>query len=74
MTYNILIPEKLDCQEKELFTELSKLQFKGMQVKKKIIPLEMYCSYYQVEQTFLETLESHGLITISYRESPHFEE
>ena len=37
-----------------------------------IIPLEMFCSYYQVEQTFLETLESHGLITISYRENQRF--
>jgi MerR HTH family regulatory protein len=36
------------------------------------IPLEMFCSYYQVEQTFLETLESHGLITISYRENQPF--
>jgi chaperone modulatory protein CbpM len=37
-----------------------------------IIPLETFCSYYQVEQTFLETLESHGLISISHRENRHF--
>ena len=37
-----------------------------------IIPLEMFCSFYQVEQTFIETLESHGLITISYRENQRF--
>jgi chaperone modulatory protein CbpM len=40
--------------------------------EEEIIPLEMYCSYYQVEQTFLESLESHGLITISYRENQRF--
>jgi hypothetical protein len=40
--------------------------------EEEIIPLEMFCSYYQVEQTFLETLESHGLITISYRENQRF--
>jgi chaperone modulatory protein CbpM len=40
--------------------------------EEEIIPLEMYCSYYQVEQAFLETLESHGLITISYRENQRF--
>jgi len=36
------------------------------------IPLELFCSYYHVEQTFLETLESHGLISISYRENQRF--
>jgi hypothetical protein len=40
--------------------------------EEEIIPLEMFCSYYQVEQTFLETLESHGLISISYRENQRF--
>jgi MerR-like DNA binding protein len=37
-----------------------------------IIPLEIFCSYNQVELTFLETLESHGLISISYRENQRF--
>lgn len=37
-----------------------------------IIPLETFCSYYQVERTFVETLESHGLISISYREEQRF--
>jgi hypothetical protein len=37
-----------------------------------IIPLETLCSYYQVERTFVETLESHGLISISYREEQRF--
>lgn len=37
-----------------------------------IIPLETLCSYYQVERTFIETLESHGLISISYREEQRF--
>jgi hypothetical protein len=40
--------------------------------EEEIIPLEMFCSYYQVEQTFVETLESHGLISISYRENHRF--
>jgi chaperone modulatory protein CbpM len=37
-----------------------------------VIPLEVFCSFYQVEQTFLETLESHGLISITYRENQRF--
>jgi chaperone modulatory protein CbpM len=37
-----------------------------------IIPLELFCSFYQVEQTFLETLESHGLISITYKENQRF--
>jgi chaperone modulatory protein CbpM len=36
------------------------------------IPLELFCSFYQVEQNFLETLESHGLISITYRENQRF--
>jgi chaperone modulatory protein CbpM len=40
--------------------------------EEEIIPVEMFCSYYHVEQTFLETLESHGLISISYRENRRF--
>ncbi|HVY75526.1 MAG TPA: chaperone modulator CbpM [Puia sp.] len=34
-----------------------------------IIPLEIYCSYYQVEPEFLHALEEHGLIRISYQET-----
>ena len=37
-----------------------------------IIPIDTFCSYYNVEQTFLETLESHGLISISYRKNQRF--
>jgi chaperone modulatory protein CbpM len=37
-----------------------------------IIPLETFCSFYQVERNFVETLESHGLITFSYRENQRF--
>lgn len=37
-----------------------------------IIPLETICSHYQVELSFIETLESHGLISISYRENRRF--
>ena len=37
-----------------------------------IIPLETFCSYYNVERSFIETLESHGLISISYQEEKRF--
>ena len=37
-----------------------------------IIPVEMFCSYYHVELNFVETLESHGLISISYRDNQRF--
>jgi chaperone modulatory protein CbpM len=40
--------------------------------EEEIIPLETFCSFYQVERTFVETLESHGLISISYRENQGF--
>jgi chaperone modulatory protein CbpM len=40
--------------------------------EEEIIPIEIYCSYYQVEQTFLDSLESHGLITISFRENQRY--
>jgi chaperone modulatory protein CbpM len=40
--------------------------------EEEIIPLETLCTYYQVERTFIETLESHGLISISYREDQGF--
>ncbi len=37
-----------------------------------IISVETFCSYYHVERSFLETLESYGLISISYRENQRF--
>jgi chaperone modulatory protein CbpM len=37
-----------------------------------IIPLELFCSFSHVELTFLETLESHGLISISHQENRRF--
>jgi chaperone modulatory protein CbpM len=37
-----------------------------------IIPLETFCSYYNVELSFVETLESYGLISFSYREQQRF--
>jgi len=37
-----------------------------------IISLETFCSFYQVDRSFIETLESHGLISISYRENQGF--
>ncbi|MDP9042139.1 MAG: chaperone modulator CbpM, partial [Bacteroidota bacterium] len=37
-----------------------------------IIPLETFCSYYNVELSFVETLESFGLISFSYREQQRF--
>ncbi len=37
-----------------------------------IIPLETFCSYYQVERSFIETLEEYGLISIRYEETKGF--
>jgi chaperone modulatory protein CbpM len=37
-----------------------------------IIPLEIFCSSYHVDQNFIETLETHGLISVSYRENRRF--
>jgi hypothetical protein len=37
-----------------------------------IIPLETYCSYYQVELEFIRALEEYGLIRISYQETKGF--
>lgn len=37
-----------------------------------MIPLETFCSYYQVERSFVETLESYGLVSISSREEQRF--
>jgi chaperone modulatory protein CbpM len=41
-------------------------------MSEEIIPVETFCSYYQVEQTFVESLESYGLISISYKENQRF--
>ena len=40
--------------------------------EEEIIPIEMFCSFYNVEPSFLETLESHGLISISQKENQRF--
>ena len=37
-----------------------------------MIPLETFCTYYQVEMSFVETLESYGLVSISSREEQRF--
>jgi chaperone modulatory protein CbpM len=37
-----------------------------------IITIEMFCSFYNVEPSFLETLESHGLISIGQKENQRF--
>jgi len=37
-----------------------------------MIPLETFCTYYQVERSFIETLESYGLVSISSREEQRF--
>lgn len=37
-----------------------------------IIPLETYCSYYNIELEFIQTLEEYGLISISYQEAKGF--
>lgn len=37
-----------------------------------MIPLESFCTYYQVERSFIETLESYGLVSISSREEKRF--
>jgi chaperone modulatory protein CbpM len=41
-------------------------------MSEEIIPIETFCSYYHVERTFIESLESYGLISISYRENQRF--
>jgi chaperone modulatory protein CbpM len=41
-------------------------------MSEEIIPVETFCSYYHVEQTFVESLESYGLISISYKENQRF--
>jgi len=37
-----------------------------------MIPLETFCTYYHVESSFIETLESYGLVSISAREEKRF--
>ena len=37
-----------------------------------IISIETFCTYYNVEQSFVESLESHGLISISSRAEKRF--
>jgi chaperone modulatory protein CbpM len=40
--------------------------------EEEMIPLETFCTYYQVERSFIETLESYGLVSISSREEQRF--
>jgi chaperone modulatory protein CbpM len=40
--------------------------------EEEMIPLETFCTYYQVERSFVETLESYGLVSISSREEQRF--
>jgi chaperone modulatory protein CbpM len=37
-----------------------------------IISVDIFCSYYHVEPAFLETLESHGLISINTHDNQRF--
>ena len=37
-----------------------------------IIPIESFCSHYQVDRSFIETLESHGLISLSFQEDQRY--
>jgi len=37
-----------------------------------VILLETFCSFFQVDRSFIETLESHGLISISYQENQRY--
>ena len=37
-----------------------------------MIPLETFCNYYHVERSFVEMLESYGLVSISSREEQRF--
>ena len=37
-----------------------------------MIPLETFCDYYHVESSFIETLESYGLVSISSRQKKRF--
>jgi chaperone modulatory protein CbpM len=40
--------------------------------EEEMIPLDTFCTYYQVERSFIETLESYGLVSISSREEQRF--
>jgi len=37
-----------------------------------MIPLETFCTYYHVETSFIETLESYGLVSISSQNEKRF--
>ena len=37
-----------------------------------MIPLETFCNFYHVERSFVETLDSYGLVSISSREEQRF--
>ena len=40
--------------------------------EEEMIPLETFCTYYNVEKSFVETLESYGLVSINSREERRF--
>jgi hypothetical protein len=40
--------------------------------EEEMIPLDTFCNYYHVERSFIETLESYGLVSISYKEEQRF--
>lgn len=40
--------------------------------EEEIISLESFCSHYQVDRNFIETLESYGLISFSYQENQRY--
>ena len=40
--------------------------------EEEMIPLETFCTYYHVERSFIETLESYGLGSINSREERRF--
>lgn len=40
--------------------------------EEEIIPIDIICSYYEVEPSFLDSLESHGLISISFQNNQKF--
>ncbi len=40
--------------------------------EEEMIPLETFCTYYNVELSFVETLESYGLVSINSRDERRF--
>ncbi len=40
--------------------------------EEEMIPLDTFCTYYHVARSFVETLESYGLVSISSREEQRF--